>query len=158
VAVLIFGILLSPSILLGGGDETLDCTGDVVAGYEAAAAQIGAVLATGDQVYYQASNSPIVLLYLPGIGIYPPQLNNVFSFSDLNGAAISDELLRYGYWNADLKAQWLAEADFALVEARFYEGEWQAAVEAGDYDIRLVTEVVEECRGKDSQIMLLERR
>lgn len=157
VGVLCLGLVFSPSRLLGGGDETLDCGGNVVAGYEQAAAQIGTVVEAGDRVYYQGANSPIVLLYLPGVQIYPPQLNNTFSFSDLTGAGITEELLRYGYWNEDLRAQWLAEADYALVEARFYD-QWQAAVEAGQYDIRLVTDSVEACRGKDAQVLVLERR
>lgn len=157
VGSLCLGLVLSPSSLLGGGDESLDCGGNVVSGYEAAAAKIGEVVRPGDRIYYQANNSPIVLLYLPGVEIYPPQLNNVFSFSDLSGEAVTDELLRYGYWNEALKMQWQTETDFALVEARFYE-QWRALVEAGEYDIGVMTGVVEECRAKDSQILVLERR
>ena len=84
-------------------------------------------------------------------------MNNVFSFADISGPQVNDELLRFGYWNADWAAQWRTEADFVLVEGRHY-ADWEADIEAGRYDIRYVSDPVEECRGKDSEIVLLEAR
>jgi hypothetical protein len=157
VALLVISLVLGPTVLFGGGDQTLDCGSDVVANYAAAGEDLAALLPADATVYYDAANSPIILLYLGGIGIYPPQMNNVFSFADIGGAQVNDELLRFGYWNADWAAQWRAEADFVLVEGRHY-ADWQADIEAGRYDIRYVSDPIETCRGKDSEIVLLEAR
>lgn len=153
---LLLGLLLSPTPILSGGDGTLDCGGNVVANYEAAGRLLRQEIEPGASIYYQGANSPILLLYLGDVEIYPPQLNNVFSFSDLEGAAITDELLRYGYWNQALMDAWREEADYVLLEGRRY-ADWQAEVESGQRDIRLVTEAVEPCRGKDSEVFLLGR-
>jgi hypothetical protein len=157
IGLLVVSVLLGPTVLFGGGDQTLDCGGDVVANYAAAGEDLAALLPTDATVYYDAANSPVILLYLGGVGIYPPQMNNVFSFADIGGPQVNDELLRFGYWNGDWAAQWRAEADFVLVEGRHY-ADWQAEVEAGRFDIRYVSDPVEACRGKDSEIVLLEAR
>lgn len=154
---LIISQVLGPTVLFGGGDQTLDCGGDVVANYAAAGEDLAALLPENATVYYDAANSPVILLYLGGVGIYPPQMNNVFSFADIGGPQVNDELLRFGYWNPDWAAQWRAEADFVLVEGRHY-ADWEADIEAGRYDIRYVSDPVEACRGKDSEIVLLEAR
>lgn len=152
----IAGFLLSPTALLGGGDETLNCGGNVVAGYELAAEQIATVIEPGDRIYYHGSNSPIPLLYLEDAEIYPAQLNNVFAFSTLTDTEITDDLLRFGFWNQPLKEQWSSEADVILLEGRRYP-EWEPRVESGEFNISLVTDVVETCRGKDSELVVLRR-
>ncbi len=156
-SVLVVGIVLSPTILLGGGDRNLDCTGNVVENYEHIASQLQDEIPNGASIYYNASNSPISLLYLKDVQIYPPQLNNVFSFSKESDPMFSDELLRFGLWNQDLLEKWKGEADYVLVEGRHYE-QWKNEVEAGDYSIDLITDPMEQCRGKDSQLIVLSRQ
>jgi hypothetical protein len=36
-------------------------------------------------------------------------------------------VLNYGYWNAELHARWLAEADFVILEERRYPG-WKSTL------------------------------
>jgi hypothetical protein len=150
----VLGYAMAPTPILSFGDETLQCGGNLPRAYEDLAAQMRPFVRPGDQIYYQGPNSPAILLYLSDIGIYPPQLNNVFSFSTDSQGASADTLLRFGYWNEELKQQWIEEADLILIEARRYT-EWQAMVEAGDFDIVLITGEVEPCRGEDSSIVLL---
>jgi hypothetical protein len=154
---LVLGFVLSPIVLMGGGDGNLDCSGNVVANYEDIASKLQKEIPDGARVYYHASNSPIALLYLENVQIYPPQLNNTFSYSDELGPAFSDELLRFGLWNQDLLESWRAEADYVLTEGRHF-GEWQDDVEAGIFSIELVTEPLEQCRGNDSQLIVLHRQ
>jgi hypothetical protein len=59
----------------------------------------------------------VPLLYVPGIRIYPSQVNGDYSYR-LDGDPA--ELERYGYWNPALADRWLDETDFALIEERYY--------------------------------------
>jgi hypothetical protein len=36
-------------------------------------------------------------------------------------------ILSYGYWNAELRAKWLSEADFVIVEEQRYPG-WKSTL------------------------------
>lgn len=154
---LLLGLLLSPTALLSYGDANLQCGGNVIAAYASLGDELTPLVSSSDKIYYQGPNSPAILMYLPPATIYPPQLNNVFSFSNRGGDASADELLRFGYWNEELKQQWIGEADLVLIEARRYP-EWQALVEDGTFNIVAHTGVIEECRGKDSEILLLRRK
>ena len=64
---------------------------------------------------YWVGYSPVTLLYLPGVKIYPAQLHGVYSFRISDD---DDALMKYGWWNQHLAEKWLNEADFVLVEAR----------------------------------------
>jgi hypothetical protein len=156
LAFFVLGYLLAPTPLLSLGDETLTCGGNLIAAYRDVGAQLAPLMAAGEKLYYRGPNSPAILLYLPRVEIYPPQLNNVFSFSLEENGPPADELLRFGYWNQELKDRWMAEADVVLIEDRQYE-EWAPLVEAGELDTVFVSEPLEPCRGKDSSLILLRR-
>jgi hypothetical protein len=114
VLFLILGSVLSPTVLLAGEYKVYDCQSDVIAGYEAAGAELAYAIPPGSKVYW-AGYSPATLLYLPGIELLPGQLHGVYSFRISDD---DDALRRYGWWNQSLAEKWLAEADFVLVEAR----------------------------------------
>jgi hypothetical protein len=50
---------------------------------------------------------------MPQVKVYPPQLNHVHSYF-VGGK--SDVLLRFSQWNDDLARQWLADADYIMVQ------------------------------------------
>ncbi|MEX1071770.1 MAG: hypothetical protein WEC37_04005 [Anaerolineales bacterium] len=156
LAFFVLGYALTPTPILSGGDETLQCGGNLPRAYNEIAAQLRPLIQPSETLYYHGPNSPAILFYLPPVQIYPPQLNNVFSFNDEDTEASTDELLRFGYWNQELKDEWAVEADLVLIEARRY-AEWQPMVEVGELDIVLETGSVEPCRGQDSAILLLRR-
>ena len=111
---LIIGTVFSPSVLLAGEYNSYDCPQDVIPGYEVVGQQLAKVIPAGSSVYW-VGYSPVTLLYLPGIKIYPAQLHGAYSFR------ISDDdaaLMQYGWWNQHLAEKWLNQADFVLVEAR----------------------------------------
>lgn len=156
LALFVTGFALSPTPILSLGDETLQCGGNLIQAYQQAGEQLSRLMHPGERLYYHGPNSPAILLYLPKVEIYPPQLNNVFSFSlDENGPD-SNKLLQFGYWNQELKDQWMAEADLVLLEARHYE-EWEPLLASGNLDIVYTSDPLEPCRGKDSSIILLRR-
>lgn len=114
VALTLIGSLFSPSPLLAGEYTSYDCQSDVIPGFEAAGAELAKAIPAGSTIYW-AGYSPVTLLSLPGVKIYPSQLHQTYSFR------IADDdnaLLKYGWWNQHLAEKWLNEADFVLVEQR----------------------------------------
>jgi hypothetical protein len=115
---LVSGIVFTPTLPLGGGKNAFDCGGNTIASYQAAGEHLAKVIPPGSHVYWMGEESAVPLLYVPGIHIYPPQLNGDYSFY-LNGD--SDTLLKFGFWNEELNQKWLYEADFILVQDRFFD-------------------------------------
>jgi len=70
------------------------------------------VIKPGSKVYWRGT-SAVTLLYLNDIEIYPPQLNDVYTYF-LGGDP--DELFRYGMWNPKLDLLWQQDADVILIE------------------------------------------
>ena len=155
VVFLLAGWLLSPGPALSAGYRNYDCGGDVIGSYEAAGAALAASISPGARVYWQGGLSPAPLLYLRDVEIYPPQLNAGYSFR-IGGDR--DDLLKYGFWNQELAEQWLAEADYVLVQERFYEG-WlkEALEEPGKFDALGLTPPTVTCRD-DARIHIFRSR
>lgn len=114
VFIILLGAVLSPTPLLAGEYQSYDCPANVLPGYEKAGAELAKLVPPDSRIYW-AGYSPTILLYLPGIQIYPPQLHGIYTF---HLAEDSDALYRYGWWNQQLAEKWLTEADVVLVEAR----------------------------------------
>lgn len=135
VVLILIGTLFAPSPLLAGEYKAYDCPADVLPSYEAAGAELMKVVPPGSKVYW-AGYSPATLLYLPGIEILPGQLHGVYSFRiSEDDAAIR----RYGWWNQSLADNWLAQADFVLVEQRDLERESLTAEQLAGFELVLQT-------------------
>ena len=88
-ALLIFllaGILLSPTKALGGGRNEYDCSGDVIDSYQAAGNHLAEQIPPGSLVYWKGTLSSAPLLYVPGIRIYPSQINASYCLNLVFGA------------------------------------------------------------------------
>ena len=109
---LILGLVLSPTKVLETGSDFFDCAGtDVFASYRKASG-IEPGHRTRFKIYWEGRLLAI-FLYMPNVNIYPPQMNHVHSYF-IGGDA--ETLLRYSQWNDELARQWLAEADYILVQ------------------------------------------
>ncbi len=126
---LIFGTLASLGMGFSPGDR--DCGWDVIASYEAGGAHLAEYVPAGSQVYWWGGLSTVPLLYLPDVEIYPPQINNGYSFR-LGGDP--DELERYGWWSQELADRWVRAADVILIEARLYGGFATSFAESEAFD------------------------
>ena len=118
-ALLVFiaiGYILTPTQLLGGGDDAFVCSQDVVANYEYVGAVLNQQIPAESTVFWQAY-SPIPLLYIPQVNIYPAQLNNL---STLRLGGETESLARYGLWNEVLAREWITVSDYVMIE----EGEY----------------------------------
>jgi hypothetical protein len=152
VALTLIGTLFSPSPLLAGEYTSYDCQGDVISGFEAAGAELAKAIPAGSSVYW-AGYSPVTLLSLPGVAIYPSQLHQTYSFRISDN---DDGLLKYGWWNQRLAEKWLNEADFVLVEQRnLGHGGWLDE-QLSNFEQMLVTKP-QTCR-PDSAMLVFRKR
>jgi hypothetical protein len=122
---LLLGVILSPTAILGGGKLAEQCSEDVIQAHEKVGAALAAAIPPGSLVYWQNDVSPLPLLYISNVRIYPPQLNH--DYSRLIGGD-PDKLVKNGYWNDALADQWLREADYILM-AESYGDAWRGNLE-----------------------------
>jgi hypothetical protein len=113
VSLFLLGIILTPTVLLGSGNADPNC-GDVIGAYETAGKQLAAQIPPGSLVYWKGGLSPVPLLYLSNIHIFPALLNDGYAYY-LGGDP--DTLARNGLWNDELSQKWLSQADFVLLES-----------------------------------------
>ncbi len=128
---LVVGLLLSPTLPLGGGYQFYECSGDVIQSYERAGEFLASKIPPGSRVYWSGSLSAVPLLYVPDIIIYPPQINNGYTFYS---SQESDKLAQYGFWNEELAQKWANETDYILIQQRSYKGWLVDVVNSGDFD------------------------
>jgi hypothetical protein len=140
---LILGLILSPTRALGAGTDFFDCGGtDVLASYRKAGAELSQIIPPGSKIYWEG-RLPAIFLYLPDVNVYPPQLNHVHSY--FKGGE-SNVLLRYGQWNDDLARQWLADADYILVQNTEKVYLTDQMLESGQYTKVFSAPRAEKCR------------
>lgn len=127
---LIVGFILTPTNVLGGGYVENDCSDDVLAAQEVAGYHLAANIPPGSQIYWNGPLSVVPLLHAPRVNMYPPQINDGYTFR-LGGN--EDDLLRFGFWNTQLARQWRQEADFIIIEEERYTQNWKDFLETGEF-------------------------
>lgn len=156
LALLIFllaGILLSPTKALGGGRNEYDCSGDVILSYQAAGNHLAELIPPGSLVYWKGTLSAAPLLYVPGIRIYPSQINASYS---LKQEGNEDILLKFGFWSPELAEEWIFEADYVLIQQLYFKG-WEKDILKSDrFEELEPTPQVVECR-EGSRIRIFKR-
>ena len=109
---MVVGLIASPTRSFSGDLTIIMCnSGDILAAQEKVAGELNSVIPESSLVYYDYS-TPISLLYLPGVRVFPPQINKYFYFS-LSGD--DRQLEKFGYWNESLANKWLREADYIIL-------------------------------------------
>jgi Dolichyl-phosphate-mannose-protein mannosyltransferase len=125
IGFLFAGGLFTPTVFLGGGFQDWKCNGSTIKAFEESGRYLAEVIPPGSQVFWGGGNAAAVLLYVPEIRIFPPQLDNPYNYYQ-NGN--SDELARYGYWNKELAVRWQDEADVFILQEIEYKDTWEAYV------------------------------
>lgn len=123
-----FGVILSPTNLLGGGMDYLNCHMGVISQHEQAARRISSFVEEGEEIFWVGEKTQVVLLDVlerKEVSFFPQQMNAVYS---RRRGGDPDKLARHGYWNEALAADWLQRADVVLVEKQPPGGEKQADV------------------------------
>ena len=128
---LVASIFFAQTPVLKVGSQEDFCPGDIISAYEATGAHLARFIPPGSKVYWEGGLSVVPMLYLPGVDLYPPQINDGYSYR-IGGD--SEDLYRHGLWNDELSASWLQEADFILLEERRYDAEWKSFLESGQFE------------------------
>ncbi|HET7010041.1 MAG TPA: hypothetical protein VFI11_04635 [Anaerolineales bacterium] len=146
-------LMATATIRFGHSYRSYDCGRDVIGSQEAAGNYLRTKVTAGALVYWGAEQSPVPLLYLDRVRIFPPQLNGIYTFRH---GGDPGELHRFGYWNQALAEDWLAQADYVLVDVQSYGGWISAALDPEAYDEILRSPPTNPCRA-DSAIMIFRR-
>ncbi len=125
-AILLFGFLFSWALI--GNNRANTCNLDVIAAYEENGAHLAENIPAGSLVYWDGGLSVVPLLYIPGVKIFPGQLNQDYAFR-IGGDP--DQLRRAGLWNEALAQQWKDEANFLLIEEARYTA-WKEDLAGGE--------------------------
>lgn len=129
----IIGIVFSPTHMMGGGKYQDICGWDIISSHEAVGAYLEKIVPAGSLVFWQNDISPVPLLYMTDITIFPAQLDhwyNCFEGGD------PEQLLKWGYWNNRLSRQWMQEADYLLIAERYVLSFYNNEYLEGEYDER----------------------
>jgi len=93
------------------------------------------------------------LLYVPGIKIYPAQINDGYSYYR---GGDTNLLEKYGLWNGELSMRWANDADFILIQRSEY-GDWKDFLNSGEFNELEQTAPTATCI-KGSEIRIFRRK
>ncbi len=141
------------TIVFGNTYRYYDCGKDIITAQEKVGRYLAERIPSDSLVYWGVGRSPVPLLYLSNVITFPPQLNGDYT---LRGGGDSDELLRFGYWNEQLAINWLASADYIMVEKRNYSSTVAEFLDPSHYDEFEPTSPTNPCR-EDSSILVFRR-
>ncbi len=148
---LIAGIFFSP--ILSGSYGKPDCQSNVISANEQIGEHLSSIIPPGSVVYWNGGLSTVPLLYLPGVKIFPAQINNGYSF--ISGGD-SQELYKFGYWNEEMDAEWRATADFFIIEEWRYPG-WKQFLSPAEFDEYARTPVGTSCL-EETRLRIFKRK
>jgi hypothetical protein len=127
--ILVLGLILSP--LIHGEAGRKDCPSDVILANEQIGAHLRGIIPPGSLVYWNGGLSTAPLLYLPGVNIFPAQINNGYSF--LNNGETA-QLFKFGFWNEEMDSEWKATAQFFIIEGWRYKNDWKEFFDPERFD------------------------
>jgi hypothetical protein len=153
IFMIVLGAALGYTDIFYKETANLTCEDDVIQTHEAVAAELAEIVEPGSQVYWELTSN-MLLLYLPEVEIFPPQLNTGFNFVGNSQPDESDLIYRFGYWDETLKQEWIDQADYLLIPGQ-YAADWEPRTDSGEFDIVGVTQPYETCRPSDTQVMVL---
>lgn len=128
VVILALGLVMSP--VLNGTSGAPDCNSDVILANEQIGSYLREVIPQGSLVYWAGGLSTAPLLYLPGVDIFPAQINGKYSYRNNDNNV---EVNKFGFWNDEMKADWKATADFFIIENARY-GAWKTFLSPDQFD------------------------
>jgi hypothetical protein len=148
-AILIAGVVFSPAL----HGNVKDCASDVILANEQIGAHLRDVIPAGSLVYWDGGLSAAPLLYLPGVKIFPAQINSAYTFLS-HGE--TKQLEKFGMWNEEIDAQWKATADFFIIEEKRYLA-WKEFLNPDQFDEFRRSPVGASC-AKESGVRIFRRK
>ena len=150
---LLVGTALLPSSLMAGIPVPDTCSTNIIQSYENAGEHLARQIPPGSLVYWQGPDSFAPLLYVPEIQIFAPQVNGQYSLKENTDR---DALLKFGLWSEEIARDWLAEADYVLVEESSYNQWIREQVTPVEFDELESTSPLVDCKS-DSRILIFKR-
>jgi len=129
--ILVMGMVLTPSGLLGQTPSENTCGGDVIAAYEKVGSELQDLIPSGESLYWAAGSVVTPLLYIPDAGIHPPQLNGIYSY---RRGGNRDLLERAGYFNEESVLDWRSTDSFIINSNRNMVAVWQEILNPEEFD------------------------
>ncbi len=151
---LIISTLLTPTLILGGDNFGNPCGGDVLSAYEAAGAQLQAIIPDGSTVYWGGGSVVTPLLYLTDAELHPPQLNGIYS---ARRGGDRDLLEKSGYYNEESRRAWRESDEFILIENINLVGFWKEYLDPELFNEYQATVPLDPCN-PDSFIRVYRRK
>ncbi|MFN2262955.1 MAG: ArnT family glycosyltransferase [Anaerolineales bacterium] len=151
---LIIGLMLSPTKLLGNNYQDNDCGEDVILAHETAGRYLAGVIPPGSSVYWEGTPSVVQMLYVPGVSLYLPQIDYEYTYH-LGGDP--QELLKVGLWNEELAEKWKQEADFLIIAEQNYNLEWDVFIEPDQFEELAMSPSVDPCQ-EGSRLRIFRRK
>ncbi|MCB2178489.1 hypothetical protein KQH61_03650 [bacterium] len=154
---LVFGAIFAGIQLFGQSLDVTTCDANIIDRQEEIGTLLAETIPAEAQIFWDVK-SDIPLLYMDYTLPYMPQSH--FRFTYLGDQPADQDLMqKYGWWNYDLGQEWITQSDYVVTENRLYDGlwGWESLVEAGEFDIVLVTDPLDTCTGIDSQLIVLHR-
>ncbi len=127
--VLISGVLLSPTSLLSKLEDKVTCRGNIIQSVEQVGKYLSETIPENSLVYWKGP-SAVPLLYIPQSSIFPPQLNDFYSFRQ---GGDMQALRSAGFWNEELSSIWLEKADFVVIHDTYINRQWRRLLESLGY-------------------------
>jgi hypothetical protein len=153
VTCLLLGTVISIFPTPAGNRNELVCQENVLQGYEQVGQTLQRFVPADSLVYWENQSSPVPLLYIQPVRIFPAQMNQEFNRLT-NGD--SQLLNRYGYWNDELAKKWRQEADYLLLEENNLAALEASGEFGNDFHQIGVTQPIAACR-PDSAIYVYQR-
>jgi hypothetical protein len=108
----------------------MDCPQDLILANEQLGRHLDNVIPPNSLVYWEGGLSFTPLVYVPDIRIFPPQINDGYTYRT---GGDPDLLHRLSHWNAALNDEWIDAADVFIVEVRRYQS-WSAFLNSGEFE------------------------
>lgn len=111
---LVLGVWLSP-LMSGSYRQDGICLANIPGNYQKIGKELSDIIPAGNRVYWDVMTA-VPLLSASGISIYPPQIYALYSF---RVGGNSEQLAKYGLWNAELASRWMADAGVIVTESNW---------------------------------------
>lgn len=156
MTILAFGAVFAFIQIFSQPLDVTTCDANIIDRQEEVGALLRETIPVESEIFWDVKSS-FPLLYMEYTLPYMPQSHYRFTYLG-DQTADSDQLQKYGWWNRELGETWIEQADYIVTENRLYNGlwGWQDLVEAGEFDIILVTDPLDTCTSINSQLIVLQ--
>ncbi len=150
---MVTGALLGYSDVFYRETPNVICEDNVIDSYEEVARQLKEIIPEGSLLHWKLYGN-MMLLHLPQMEIFPPQLNSYFNYVKQSKPEESDQIYRFGFWDQTLDKEWEMEADYLVVSGQ-NSADWQPRIDSGEFTVVGITDPYETCRPTDTTITVL---